>query len=377
MRGAPPLALALLVASVAACGPSADQEIEPVPGDESPGGETDVNDAAPTPEDPRVLGAGATFGDLVAAARRLDDRREADSDRGCLLAGSAGAPWRLEGDLSVAVRPLPDAPGDLDERVPEAGDRGKVRVLTRWGQLDPAARDLVLVAFTSTPPLRATSAVALLLTDRGVYLRHVGESPIEPFGPLSVDQAGARLQTSLGDAAPPVFVTAETGVDLARLRTLLHWLPESVHGATALAVPLAPETRIPDPGARREDDTGLCPDGLPDPPADAAEGTLSPEQLLGSLTPLREGSRACFDNATGEAATGGRLVVHLRVGPDGEVTEVCFPEDEVKDPGLRSCVAESARATRFPAPDPPGFVDAAIPLSFQPDDSLRQRPLCD
>lgn len=368
--------IALLLLATVACGPSADDETTP-PDDGSSGGESVQPPDETTPEDPRVLGAGATFAELVAAARRLDDRREADSDRGCILAGRGGEPWRLEGDLSVAVRPLPDAPSDLDERVPEPGDRGKVRVLTRWGQLDPAARELALVAFTSTPPLRASSAVALLLTDQGVYLRRVGPASVEPFGPLSVDQAGARLQSALGDAAPPVFVTAEAGVDLGRLRTLLHWLPESVHGATALAVPLAPETRIPDPSTRRDDDTGLCPDGLPEPAADASEGSLSSEQLLGALTPLREGSRACFDSATGEAATGGRLVVHLRVGPDGEVTEVCFPEDEVADPGLRACVAEAARATRFPAPDPPGFVDAAIPLAFQPDDSLRQQPLCD
>lgn len=372
MRGPTILAVIGCLAH-AACGPAAPDQARAADEGGSSGAQASGGELPAA--DPRVLAADARFGDLVAAARRLDDRREADSDSGCLLRGDGATPWKLEADLSVAVRPLPAAPADLDERAGD--DDARVRVLTRWGQLDPAARDLVLVAFTSTPPLRATAAVTLLLTDRGVYLRRVGETEIEPFGPVSVDQAGARLQTAFGDAPPPVFVTAEAGVELSRLRALLHWLPAPVHGATALAVPLAPDTRIPDPDARREDDSGLCPDGLPERPDGAGEGDLSAQQLVSSLTPLREGSRACFDNATGQAATGGRLVVDLRIGPDGTVTEVCFGEDEVGDPGLRACVAEAARATRFPAPDPPGLVDAAIPLVFQPDDSLRQRPLCD
>lgn len=365
------IALAALLAAAGCGGPS--EAAEPPGGAGGAGSEQPPEPEPPPPEDLRVLGAGATFAELVSAARRLDERREADSTAGCILRGAAGAPWRLEADLSVAVRPLPDAPADLDERLAQDGG---IRVLTRWGQLGAEARDLALVAFTTTPPLRASGAAALFLTDEGVYLRRVGEAEVEPFGPVSVGDAGARVQRALSGGAVPLFVTAEAGQSIDRLRDLLHRLPEASAGVTALAVPLAPETRLPDAAARSEDTTGTCPDGLPEPAEGTAEGELAARDIVGALGPLREGARGCFDNATGPAALGGRTSLALRIGPEGAVTEACFREDEIGDPGLRACVLEAARATHFPSPDPPGIVDAIVPLVFEPDASLRQPPLC-
>lgn len=376
MRIATALAVLVPLATSLGCG-GAPPEVEAAPADDSGGVRHGTGDgASPSTASARVLGVGASFGDLVAAARRLDDRQEADSDAGCILRGAAGAPWRLEADLSVAVRPLPDAPPDLEPRLTDADH--PARVLTRWGQLGAEAQRLALVTFTSTPPLRAEGAAALFLTDRGAYLRRVGNAELEPTGPVPLAEAGALLTGVLDEARLPVFVTAEANVPLEHLRTLLAAVPESLAGATALAVPLAPETRLPGPNERRSSDETalLCPDGLPVPTEGAEEGVLQAMQIVGAIGPLREGARSCFAHATGTAAVGGRLALAIRIGPEGAVTEACFTGDEIGDPALRACVLEAARATHFPTPDPRGFVDAVVPLAFEPDTSLRQSPLC-
>jgi len=373
------VAALLLAASGCGGGAAATEGGPPDDGDRSGAGGAHTagdGDTDPPPTDPRVLPAGATFGDLLSSVQRLDDRAEADSTAGCILRGRGGAsPWRLEADLSVAVRPLPEAPADLDERV---GEATAVRVLSRWGQRGTSVRDFVLVAFTSTPPLSGEGGIGVFLTDQGVYSRPVGEEEVELVGPVSVDQIGARLQQRLADQAVPVYVAAEAGVSLETLRTLLHWLPESVAGSTVLSVPLAPDTRLPEPGAiEGQQDAGLCPDGPPSPEDESAEGELDAATVVEALAPFRDAARECFSNATGTAARGGRVTLAILVDREGAVSEACAPEDETGSPGFRACLLEALDAIRFPPPDPPGRVEVRFPLVFEPDDSLRQQPLCD
>ncbi|MFW5876139.1 MAG: hypothetical protein ACOCXM_05340, partial [Myxococcota bacterium] len=113
--------LALLVLFLAACQP--DRPAQRAPGARSEGSSTPPasaeTDPRPPPSAHRALGPAATFGELVAAARALDDAGAGDADAGCLLRSpptSAGG-WRLEADLAVAVRPLPDAPANLASRL--------------------------------------------------------------------------------------------------------------------------------------------------------------------------------------------------------------------------------------------------------------------
>ncbi|HJK93458.1 MAG TPA: AgmX/PglI C-terminal domain-containing protein, partial [Polyangiaceae bacterium LLY-WYZ-15_(1-7)] len=103
---------------------------------------------------------------------------------------------------------------------------------------------------------------------------------------------------------------------------------------------------------------------------------LAPAQLLETLRPFHQEASACFAQASAEAAEGGRLVLHFRVGPDGAVQAACAREDDLGDPALRRCVVSRLSALRFPAPDPPGHVDAALPLVFRPDRSAAPRALC-
>jgi hypothetical protein len=365
----------LLALASTACGGGSETQNEdgvrdPASGDGAGGGES-----PPVAADTRVLGAGATFADLVSAARRLDDTGRADSDAGCILRGSEGLPWKLEADLSVAVRPVPEAPADLDERLGRA--RGAVRVLTRWGALGAEGGDVALVGLTSTFPLRESEGVALFLTDRGVWVRDLAAGAEAPAEALPLDDAAARVLERIERVAMPVFVTAEAGIPLGRVRQLLAALPTALSGLVAIAVPLAEETRLPETTTAPAGDRMMCPDGLPAPTADMQLGNIAPEDIIGSLTPLRDGARQCFDNTTGPAALGGRLVLHFRIGPEGQITEGCYTEDDIDDITLRTCVREAARATRFPAAGPSSFVDAALPLVFTPDASLRQAALCE
>lgn len=329
----------------------------------------------PVPEDLRLLPDGATFQDLVASARRLDDRRDQESASRCLIRPAAGArAARLEADLAVAVRPLASAPEDLDQRLTTACE--PLRLLTRWGVVGGTLppQPLGVVAFTTTTPI-AGAPVVVALTGAGTRVRTttgcLGRSPdgID-------DLTAAPVQEALRNA-PAIAVTAEAGVPLARVVELLQQL-EPLGRPLVLGVVLASDTRLPAPAAQPGSDpsAGLCPDGLPEPAASEAPGEMSAQTLLGSLGPLRTAAQSCLASATGPGASGGRITVTFRIAADGRVSQACARQDAPDDPALRACVLESVRAIQFPPPSPPGYVDAELPLVLQPDSTLAQRALC-
>ena len=82
-------------------------------------------------QSPRLLALEATYTDLVAAARTMDDATSAQGSENCLLRGDGIGAYRFEGDIAVAVRPLPDPPEDLDEWL---GNSTSMVSLTRWGE---------------------------------------------------------------------------------------------------------------------------------------------------------------------------------------------------------------------------------------------------
>jgi hypothetical protein len=353
-------------------------------GNSENGGSTPPDEGGEEPVevgDARALGATATFSDLVAAVRRVDDRNEPESTAGCLLRGGdgVGAPFRLEADVAVAVRPVGDAPGELARRL-EAHDGG-VRLLSRWGQQgeDPA---MAVMTLTSTPPPTGAPSVVAIVTDLGVHLRSTaGPLPAAARGPFAAGDLAARLAAAPSEAPSVIVVTADAGISLGRVRSVLAALPDGA--PVALGVMLAENTRLPDEPPRPEAETdGLCPDGLPEPgdgPIEGhfGEGGLSPEALLGALGPFREAATDCLGAATGAAAAGGRLIVVFRVGADGRIAEACVRTDEIGDAGVRRCVLDALRPATFPQPDPAGTVDVSLPVVLRPDASLRQRPLCD
>lgn len=355
--------LPILVLSLAACGaPELSERTAPTSSAlVGAGGEPQPSD------DVRQLAPDAQFSDLLDAARILDDRRDQESNAGCLLRPG----FRLEADLAVAVRPLPAAPEDLDEQLAHAS--GPVNVLSRFGLYgvgEPSAP--TFAAITSTLPPRREPAVVWVLTDQGVHVRSSDGSMV--YGPLSPEELAAP-SADVG----ALFVTAESNVSLERLAEVLARIPPQLAGRIALAVALAPGTRLPEAPAEvqsADEDAGLCPEGLPELTEEVALGDLCPELIVERLEPLRRGAESCVVGARGPGAAGGRVVLAMRIGPDGRVQEACVRDDETGDPELRECLVRAARSVVLPAPNPPGVVDVELPLALAPLPIQRQAPLC-
>jgi hypothetical protein len=295
----------------------------------------------------------------------------ADSSAGCLL-GHSDAGFRLAADLMPALDELPDAVVDLDARLQR--EQGPMRVLTGWGPTIGPDGTLVLATFTALAPGALRSpVVALLLTDEGTYLRYGSTRASDADGPLPAQAAVARLLAAPGNRGATLYVAAEAAVSLAELVALLRLLP--AEHEVVLGLPLPAGTRLPSVAAAAQPD--LCPEGLPTPGEQSVEGALEPRAIVAALAPLRSDAQACLDRARGQARAGGRLVLALRIGEDGRAQAACLAEDGIGDPALGSCVLSSARALRFPAPEPAGFVDVRLPLALSPAESPPQRALCD
>ena len=352
--------VALWASVIAACGGD-PEPVEPVEVEsESEGGEhsTEVETVR---DQPRALGATATFGDLVASARRLDDRGDAESSVGCVLRGSAESmSWRLEADIATGVRPLPDAPTELAPRLAEPK---RLRILSRWGQRGEGT--LSLAVFTALPPPDRGAEVAVLITAAGIFLASTDAPSTGPHRP-------DVLATLLGDIdAVRLFLSAEAGTSLARVREIAARLPSRFAGKTALAVVLADNVQLPEP-TRADTGAGMCPDGLPE--TNAASGDLDASRITPSLAALHQGGGECFLRASPEAARGGRMDLAIRVAADGSVDSACATADALGDPNLRACVLSVAGGLQFP--EPGGVLDLVLPLRFQPDRSATQTLLC-
>jgi hypothetical protein len=367
---APPSAILALVAlsAAAACGgaePARPPAAHPVAAPEPAPG------PAPAPATAE-LGAQASFGDLVRTADARLSAGALDARGECLLRAQAQG-YAFDAELMPALHRFAEPLADLDAALQRA--RGPLRVLTAWGQVGAIEPEIGLASFTALSPqsLRAP-AVALLVGEAGVYVRY-GDGPAgDADGPLAIAEVTPHLLAQPRAAAAVLYVAAEDATPLARLAELLRALP---HGRSiALAQLLPPGTRLPALGAGAPPQRS-CPDGLPEPAAGSAEGELDPAAIVQALAPLREGARACLHDATGSARAGGRLVLALRIGPDGAVQDACLLEDAIGDAAIGACVLQSARSTRMPQPNPAGFVDVHLPLSLTPQAAPAVRPFCE
>ncbi len=315
---------------------------------------------------PRDLARDATFADLVAIVARQDHLRDSDSDAGCILRTTETG-FRIDADLAVAVRPLPEVATDLDARLEHTP--GPVRVLTRYGSYGETGQ-LGASALTTTAPPRTPVATLLVLTDHGVYVRDTDHAALST-GAISLDSIGPAVA-----ASTTIFVASEGGVPLAQLRALLGAFPPGLVGHVGLALLLAADTRLPDaPTLEAPEEVPLCTAGLPELDDAARLGDLSSERLVAGLAPLRSAGEICVGTSTGAGARGGRVVVDVRVGPRGVVSAACVREDETDDATLRACLVRALRELVFD--DPGGVLDFELPLVLAPGRSHRQRALCE
>jgi hypothetical protein len=316
----------------------------------------------------RLLPHGATFADVVDAARALDAAGRTQSDAGCLFA-TAGGP-RLAADLLIAAPPLPDPPEELAASLLKAA--GPAAVLTGWGSSPGELPEVALAAFTTTSPASArAAAVSLFLTARGAFVRGAA-MPLRARPEALELQVAAGLLAQVPDPAV-VYVSAEAAISLERLIEALRSVPNRLE--TALAVALPKGTRLPPPAARGSE--LLCPDGLPEPSDDELEGELEPAALRDVLLPIRERALQCALSTGGTALQGGRMELGLRIGKNGRPLFSCMVSDSIGELVLCRCVIEVVRALQFPAPNPSGFVDVQLPLELAIAGPERQRPLCE
>jgi hypothetical protein len=312
-----------------------------------------------------MLPSHATFGELVALARTLDQHGAGDSTESCLL-GANGDASRLGAAVLPAVRPMPDAPAAL---VTTLDSGGRVRVLSHWGQTGDGEFALATFTTVSAAAARAPAAV-LALTRAGVFVRYGDREARPDDGPLAPHAIPTRLASAPAHA---LYLTAERDMPVSELHALLASLP--LDRPVALAVALPAGTRLPEP-TRPGRAAHACPDGLPAPPRGAQEGDLAAAEIANALASLPAEAARCRDTAGGAAAAGGKLTLALRVEPDGRVRDACAVRDSVSEPALVACLVGFARGLRFSAPAPAGFVDLHVPLDLAPAGPEPQRPTC-
>jgi len=335
---------------------------------------------AASPANPRQLPAHATFADVVDAARAVDDESQPNagasahaaerSGSGCLL--DLRAAPSLAGDILVGARPLASAPEELATPLLRAA--GPAAVVSAWGST-PGEAEVALVAFTTTSSAAARRpAIAAIATLAGVFLRSADSSVRAHPEAMPVDAAGTLLSQLPGPAV--VYVSAEAAVPLDALARLLRVVPNRFEVALAVALPKG--TRLPPTAAAADSGSELlCPAGLPEPAPDAAEGELEPAGLRQALAPLEAAALSCALTTGGQALSGGRLVLGLRIDPDGRARTACLVSDAIGEVLLRRCVVRAARGLALPKPSPAGFVDVHLPLELTLVGPSPQRPLCE
>lgn len=307
---------------------------------------------------PRDLAANATFADLVAAARRQDDLRDQDSTAGCLL--RVGASYRLEADLAAAVRPLPEAPTSLDTHA------DAVAVLTRYGTIGPADASLGFVAFTTTQPVDHAEAAVLIVQGHELFVARTSERRAQPIEASAI--------AALDDGHTLLFVTATARTSVGDLSSVLRAIPASMAGRVGLAVALPSGTRLAAVGTATEapPSEAICTLSTTEEPP----GDLSVDAIRAGVQPLIARAETCVGTSEGRGALGGRVVLSMRIGAHGEVSEACISEDPTDDGVLRACLVRAARALSFAAPTN-GTVDVDLPLVLASGVAHRQRALCD
>lgn len=322
----------------------------------------------PAATDTRALPVHPTFADLLDVVRALD-ATEPSPGRGCLLRGLP--PQRFEGDVLVGVRPLPSAPEALAMRLDQ--DARPVSVLSAWGT-SVGACEIALVAFTTTTAASARArAVAAFVTERGIYVRGDDAALRTAPGPMPTAAFGALLAQASLDAPAVLYVSAEAAISLADVRAVLLAVPDRYEVALAVALPKG--TRLPASEASTTE--WLCPDGLPAPTDDEPEGAIDTAALQRALQPLHEAAASCALASGPRAWVGGRLVLALRIDPEGRARELCLTDDAVGDALLRRCLIASTRSLALPKPTPRGFVDVHLPLDLALAGPSAQRALCD
>jgi hypothetical protein len=328
-----------------------------------------VRDVAPeaTPSgDPARLAASNTFRTLVA---RVDLIGSTPRPGGCLLRRSPDG-FELAADLAPAISPLPSV-----ELAPLSAldDAETVRIVSRWGT-DGASGPYV-ATFTHHPPLPAHLGVVVVVSgDRASLRSTLGDAPREDG--LDMARVAARL-VGVRERQPQIIVVAGPEV---RVDVIARWLV----ALDALRMPMAFGMAVstdrdlsPSPSSAGGSESARCV-SLPALAEASPLGTMTPARLREALPGLREAVGRCTALVPSRAvATGGRIRLGARIGPDGRAREACVTDDSVDDDAFRICLVDAARTMTWPVPDTAGYVDVYVPLVVAADRSAVHRGVCE
>lgn len=355
-----------LVAGLFACGGS--PPVTPTTGHDAPVTST----TEPANNVPTTRVSAINFGGVVRGIQGLITGTQ-HAELGCLL-GMNGDQAVLGVAPAPALGTVPEAPMHLAETLSPPATHA--RVLTRWGQRGEAPFDLVVATLTPLPPQAlANPMVVMVITRSGILVRETDGAPSSAPA-MTHDDAAVWLLERTSRGPVTVIITAEAESPATETHALLKALPSSVKHV-ALAVALAADTRLPDSTPQAPDARSHCPNGLPEPDANAPEGDLPSASIVRSLSFIHEPLQRCLANTTGPGAMGGKVVLALRILDTGNVSDTCLFEDAIGDNVLAACLTETARTATFSRPHPVGFVDVHIPLSLSPVSDPPARPVCE
>jgi len=360
--------------TIACAGPK--ESVKPIA--REPVGKPPAKSPEDIPVDRRILSIDMRFGDLIDSVNYLDQHGHHHSDKKCLLRRLpfTGERIAFDADLAVAVRPLPDAPGELDKRL--QSERGRIHVITLWDRIGIDDSGVVLVAFTTTSPSSARlPAVALFLTDRGIYIRQSDQKAESKGEPIQLNELTPFLANIASKEAFALYVTADAETTLRALSDLLSTLPYP-QPEVALAVVLEAGTRLPKQSEPLMRDPAVwCPEGLPELEFDAPQGDIPRSDIIAAIDTMRDEAQQCLAAAEGTAAAGGRLQVAIRIDASGKVEKRCLIEDEIGNLALARCILSTVNKLRFPPPNPSGPLDIHLPLRLTSQGISGQKPFCE
>ncbi|MEM7608006.1 MAG: hypothetical protein AAF411_21850 [Myxococcota bacterium] len=305
------------------------------------------------------LALDGTFGQLVELAQRRTERGE--RNEGPCIFRRDGAHYRVVGDLSAGLRPLPAPPETID-----LGPAGPLRVFTAWGQYGEGQP--VLASLSGAPPPRTRRALVGFVRASTIDVRTTDGS----VGAEGLDNATfvATAREALETGAR-IFLTAERSLPIRRLMEVHEAMSQVLQRATSLALVLPPDLALPSPPPPGDSDTGLC--RALEPHIPGAPGQLdagAAREALSGLSSLQ----TCLSGASPESAAGGRVEISLVIDAGGTVTRACAEEDGIGDSGVRGCILDRLRELSFPAPG--GEVQLRFPLRLEPDRSEAPQLFC-
>ncbi len=323
---------------------------------------------APAPRGPMRVDSEMRYGAFVTA---LQERSPREEDAPCLFALD-GASIAFAGRPEFSMRSALNHPvgwvDDIERQTPA------VTVYTRWGLIGGTGRGIA--ALTPTPPPEGRRVVAVLRATRTLL---VTSTDTRHAARVGAGDLRAAIDAITEGQPASVFYVAPENHSMGGVVTDLMAIARATDAPVALAVPLArdaraPESRAPESPAATVD--GMC-TALSPLSEEAAPGTLHVAELRAALPAVQAAIEACRAGTSSVAALrGGRLRAALRIGPEGGAAEACVLEDGIGDEQLRLCAVRALRASRWPAPDPAGYVDVVLPFRLRADRSFEVAPIC-